>query len=62
MKIKALTRSISSHQPEGSSAPKLERNLDPSIHPFAKAREYQRALVRVTALFARSEILCFMEE
>ncbi|KAH8888309.1 U3 small nucleolar RNA associated protein [Thozetella sp. PMI_491] len=55
MKIKALTRSISSHQPEGSSAPKLERNLDPAIHPFAKAREYQRALnaVKLERMFAK---------
>jgi hypothetical protein len=44
MKIKALSRSISSHNPEGSSVPKAPRNLNPEIHPFERAREYTRAL------------------
>ncbi|PHH69778.1 hypothetical protein CDD80_6503 [Ophiocordyceps camponoti-rufipedis] len=44
MKIKALTRPLSSHQPAGNDAPRLPRNLDPAVHPLERAREYQRAL------------------
>ena len=44
MKIKALSRSLSEHQPPGSDAAKLPRNLDSALHPFERAREYQRAL------------------
>lgn len=44
MKIKALSRSLSGHQPPGSDASKVPRNLDPALHPFERAREYQRAL------------------
>ncbi|KFH40316.1 hypothetical protein ACRE_090240 [Hapsidospora chrysogenum ATCC 11550] len=44
MKIKAITRSVSEHQPPGSDASKQPRNLDPALHPFERAREYQRAL------------------
>lgn len=44
MKIKALSRSVSEHQPPGSDAVKQPRNLDSALHPFERAREYQRAL------------------
>lgn len=44
MKIKALTRASSSHHAPGSDVAKQPRNLDPSLHPFARAREYTRAL------------------
>lgn len=44
MKIKALSRSVSEHQPPGSDAAKVPRNLDAALHPFERAREYQRAL------------------
>ncbi|KAI9878501.1 MAG: rRNA-processing protein sof1 [Pleopsidium flavum] len=44
MKIKALTRSSSSHQAPGSNVTKQPRNLDPALHPFERAREYTRAL------------------
>ncbi|KID77669.1 Protein sof1 [Metarhizium brunneum] len=44
MKIKALNRSLVDHQPPGSDAAKLPRNLDSALHPFERAREYQRAL------------------
>ncbi|KAI6781358.1 U3 small nucleolar RNA associated protein [Emericellopsis cladophorae] len=47
MKIKALSRSISEHQPPGSAAAKVPRNLDSALHPFERAREYQRALTAV---------------
>ncbi|KAL1884376.1 hypothetical protein VTK73DRAFT_70 [Phialemonium thermophilum] len=59
MKIKALSRSIEAHQPPGSAAPKLPRNLDPKLHPFERAREYQRALnaVKLERMFA-APFLC----
>ncbi|PHH88265.1 hypothetical protein CDD83_7766 [Cordyceps sp. RAO-2017] len=44
MKIKALSRSASAHQAAGSDAAKQPRNLDAALHPFERAREYQRAL------------------
>lgn len=44
MKIKALSRSVSEQQPPGSDAAKVPRNLDSALHPFERAREYQRAL------------------
>ncbi|KAK5004344.1 Protein sof1, partial [Cryomyces antarcticus] len=44
MKIKALTRSASSAQAPGSNVSRQPRNLDPALHPFERAREYQRAL------------------
>ena len=47
MKIKAISRSLSEHQPPGSSAAKQPRNLDSALHPFERAREYQRALSAV---------------
>ncbi|KAG6020514.1 hypothetical protein E4U41_002823 [Claviceps citrina] len=44
MKIKALDRSLADHHPPGTAAAKAPRNLDPALHPFERAREYQRAL------------------
>merc|ERR1712093_540249 len=44
MKIKALSRPSSSAQAPGTSAQKAPRNLDPALHPFARSREYTRAL------------------
>ncbi|KOS22620.1 Protein sof1 [Escovopsis weberi] len=44
MRIKAITRSASAQQAPGTAAPKLPRNLDSALHPFERAREYQRAL------------------
>ncbi|KAH9907879.1 WD40 repeat-like protein [Xylariomycetidae sp. FL2044] len=55
MKIKALSRSVAAYQPPGSDAPKAPRNLDPAIHPFERAREYQRALTasKLERMFAQ---------
>lgn len=55
-KIKALSRSLDVHAParQGDPAP-LSRNLDPALHPFAKPREYTRALnaAKLDRLFAK---------
>lgn len=56
MKIKSLSRSLDSHAPAALGAPApVSRNLDPSLHPFAQAREYTRALnaVKVDRIFAK---------
>ncbi|KAH8695401.1 putative small nucleolar ribonucleoprotein complex subunit [Talaromyces proteolyticus] len=54
MKIKALSRSAASQQAPGSSVARMQRNLDPSQHPFERAREYTRALnaVKMERMFA----------
>ncbi|OXV08314.1 hypothetical protein Egran_03925 [Elaphomyces granulatus] len=44
MKVKAISRSTASQQAPGSSVTRQPRNLDPTQHPFEKAREYTRAL------------------
>ncbi|KAK3177287.1 Protein sof1 [Lecanicillium sp. MT-2017a] len=44
MKIKAISRSVTESQPAGSDTTKQSRNLDSALHPFERAREYQRAL------------------
>lgn len=51
MKIKALSRPAA---PPGEAAIKQPRNLDPSHHPFERAREYTRALnaVKMERMFA----------
>ena len=51
MKIKTLSRSTA---PPGEGALKQPRNLDPSHHPFERAREYTRALnaVKMERMFA----------
>lgn len=56
MKIKALSRSLDAHAPSSSGAPAPQsRNLDPSQHPFAQAREYTRALnaVKIERMFSK---------
>ncbi|MCJ1325417.1 rRNA-processing protein sof1 [Thelotrema lepadinum] len=54
MKIKALSRSTASAQAPGSTVARQSRNLDPALHPFARAREYTRALnaVKLERMFA----------
>ncbi|KAJ5818417.1 Protein SOF1 [Penicillium riverlandense] len=54
MKIKALSRPTASQQAPGSTTVRQARNLDPSQHPFERAREYTRALnaVKMERLFA----------
>lgn len=54
MKIKALSRSTASQQAPGTGVVRQPRNLDPSQHPFERAREYTRALnaVKLERLFA----------
>merc|ERR1712000_269596 len=51
MKIKSLTRAP---PPPGDGAMRQPRNLDPSHHPFERAREYTRALnaVKMERMFA----------
>lgn len=62
MKIKALTRSLDDHTPArlGDAAP-VQRNLDPTMHPFAKPREYTRALnaAKLDRLFAKPFVAAF---
>ena len=55
MKIKALSRPASSAQAPGSNVNKLTRNLDPTQHPFERAREYTRALnaTKLERMFAQ---------
>ncbi|TAQ90144.1 hypothetical protein B7494_g1561 [Chlorociboria aeruginascens] len=55
MKIKALTRSAASAQAPGSDVARQPRNLDPALHPFARAREYTRALnaTKLERMFAK---------
>lgn len=44
-KIKVLHRSLEAHLPESlSSTAPISRNLDPALHPFARPREYTRAV------------------
>ncbi|KAM0753136.1 WD40 repeat-like protein, partial [Meredithblackwellia eburnea MCA 4105] len=44
-KINVLQRSLDKHLPETStSTAPVQRNLDPTIHPFARQREYARAV------------------
>ncbi|RUP43780.1 WD40-repeat-containing domain protein [Jimgerdemannia flammicorona] len=56
MKVKALSRSTAEYSRErAQDIHKVQRNLDPSLHPFEKAREYTRALnaVKVERMFAK---------
>ena len=55
MKIKALSRSTASQQTPGSNVSRQPRNLDPSQHPFERAREYTRALnaTKLERMFAQ---------
>jgi WD repeat and SOF domain-containing protein 1 len=53
-KIKALSRPTASQQAPGSSTVRQSRNLDPTQHPFERAREYTRALnaIKMERMFA----------
>lgn len=55
-KIKTLHRSLEDHLPTSSSstAP-VSRNLDPALHPFARSREYTRAVTaaKLDRMFAK---------
>ncbi|KAI9021679.1 WD40-repeat-containing domain protein [Phycomyces nitens] len=56
MKVKALSRSSSDYVRErAQDTHKVQRNLDPVLHPFEKGREYVRALntVKLERLFAK---------
>ncbi|CAG8558049.1 947_t:CDS:10 [Diversispora eburnea] len=56
MSLKVLTRSASDYIRETPhDIHKIKRNLDPKIHPFEKAREYNRALnaVKLERMFAK---------
>ncbi|GAA5910512.1 hypothetical protein JCM6882_008542 [Rhodosporidiobolus microsporus] len=56
MKIKTMHRSLEDHLPTSSSstAP-VSRNLDPTLHPFARTREYTRAVTaaKLERMFAK---------
>ncbi|KAI1317814.1 rRNA-processing protein sof1 [Mortierella claussenii] len=56
MKVKVLSRSAEeSTRQRSNDIHKIQRNLDPTLHPFEKAREYTRALnaVKVERMFAK---------
>lgn len=46
---------MTAHQPPGSDVAKLPKNMDTSVHPFERAREYKRALnaVKMERMFAQ---------
>jgi WD repeat and SOF domain-containing protein 1 len=60
MKIKTLTRAVAR---PGDAAVKQPRNLDPTHHPFERAREYTRALnaVKMERMFA-APFICQLGE
>ena len=60
MKIKTLSRPAA---PPGEAVAKQPRNLDPSHHPFERAREYTRALnaVKMERMFA-APFICQLGE
>ena len=56
MKVKAINRSEEGHTRErAQDVRKMQRNLDPSLHPFEKAVEYTRALnaAKLDRIFAK---------
>ncbi|GAA6021456.1 hypothetical protein JCM11491_006500, partial [Sporobolomyces phaffii] len=56
MKIKTLHRSVEQHLPSTSTtAAPVSRNLDPTLHPFARSREYKRAVTasKLDRMFAK---------
>ncbi|KAG0030322.1 rRNA-processing protein sof1 [Podila clonocystis] len=56
MKVKVLSRSVEDATRQRSNdIHKIQRNLDPTLHPFEKAREYTRALnaTKVERMFAK---------
>lgn len=56
MKIKVIERSADTHLPQvaGQQQPR-QRNLDPALHPFARPREYNRAVTaaKLNRMFAK---------
>lgn len=56
MKIKVIERSTDAHLPQvaGQQQPR-QRNLDPALHPFARPREYNRAVTaaKLDRMFAK---------
>lgn len=56
MKVRTISRDPELYERgKNTEAPKFFRNLNPEIHPFEKAREYQRALnsVKLDKVFAK---------
>ncbi|GAA6063636.1 hypothetical protein JCM10212_002597 [Sporobolomyces blumeae] len=56
MKIKTMHRSLEQHLPSTSTtAAPVSRNLDPTLHPFARSREYKRAVTasKLDRMFAK---------
>eukprot|EP01017_Pseudomicrothorax_dubius_P032225 TRINITY_DN4196_c0_g2_i7.p1 TRINITY_DN4196_c0_g2~~TRINITY_DN4196_c0_g2_i7.p1 ORF type:complete len:290 (+),score=44.65 TRINITY_DN4196_c0_g2_i7:37-906(+) len=56
VKVKTICRSSRDHERETKfDLFRVERNPNPNLHPFAKAREYQRALVatKLEKIFAK---------
>lgn len=56
MKFSVIQRSLDDVLPSQLGAPApVKRNLDPNLHPFAKPREYQRALTaaKLERMFAK---------
>ena len=56
MKVKALSRSAASTERQNSGDLRMHhRNLDPSSHPMARAREYTRAVTaaKLDRMFAK---------
>lgn len=66
MKIKVLHRQQEVHQSTAASSssnggpPPLQRNPDPVLHPFAREREYKRAMnaVKMDKMFAKPLVQC----
>ena len=54
-KVKTISRSSDVYLGTKGDVPRLPRNLDPALHPFAKAREYTRALnaTKLERMFAQ---------
>eukprot|EP00455_Lapot_gusevi_P041483 TRINITY_DN4817_c0_g1_i5.p1 TRINITY_DN4817_c0_g1~~TRINITY_DN4817_c0_g1_i5.p1 ORF type:complete len:461 (-),score=32.59 TRINITY_DN4817_c0_g1_i5:31-1413(-) len=56
MKIKVISRSQQEYTRQNKDdVPMMQRNIDPTLHPFEKAREYTRALnaVKLDKVFAK---------
>ncbi|CAH7671391.1 WD40-repeat-containing domain protein [Phakopsora pachyrhizi] len=56
MKIKVLARSVDDHLPIAHGAPApIHKNLDPSLHPHSRSREFTRAVTasKLNRMFAK---------
>jgi WD repeat and SOF domain-containing protein 1 len=55
MKIKTIERSLDEVLPVQGAPPVRKRNLDPALHPFQRAREYNRAktAAKLDRMFAK---------